>query len=583
MSKYNEIDPLSDIVLLNHNDIVKTIDGTSKGINPIPSFDITKGISAEVSAVKRDYLPLSGGKIAGDLSIDVSKSFYVEDSNKIVISGNTLCSILSNEIALSTSTACKNLSSQLSNDFNFIYDNDTNVLCVVVAGNIKTVSATKFTEARMLDHVLVDSNAILWLNFKTESGIEDVSVDLHELTPLYHGDDGIDIQYDSGKYHVSADETICRRSDIYALDVGDSIKEGYILTSLAQVDGKIEYKQTKLLSSHVGGLTNYVKNAIDDSEQDIRAFTSTLSGTAGVISALCSTVDTKIKSLDFSDPGFYDDAGKVKVLTSLSQTDGKISASTKVLAYHKIDGLSAAIDAKFDKTGGAIDGSLSVTKSILVNGAISLVNDPTNGGIAIGRNAQLSNEEAFVWSGAGHENIPYYSHGQHTFNINPDNGISGFYIGEDNLAFYINNAIDDKTTEYDGLIDNLSDKIDKKIYIEDKISSEISGYSDLSVIKLSSSEYQDLIDSDTISPSVLYIVESDFINAYGQQIKNLSAPELSSDAATKGYVDERFNLISSNSILSSVFNSINAGGIGGITLDQSICAIYELVKILGYK
>ena len=111
MSKYNEIDPLSDIVLLNHNDIVKTIDGTSKGINPIPSFDITKGISAEVSAVKRDYLPLSGGKMTGDLSIDVSKSFYVEDSNKIVISGNTLCSILSNEITLSTNTACKNLSS----------------------------------------------------------------------------------------------------------------------------------------------------------------------------------------------------------------------------------------------------------------------------------------------------------------------------------------------------------------------------------------------------------------------------------------------------------------------------------------
>ena len=63
----------------------------------------------------------------------------------------------------------------------------------------------------------------------------------------------------------------------------------------------------------------------------------------------------------------------------------------------------------------------------------------------------------------------------------------------------------------------------------------------------------------------------------------MSAPDLSNDAATKGYVDERFNLISSNSILSSVFNSINAGGVGGITLEQSICAIYELVKILGYK
>ena len=81
-----------------------------------------------------NYLPLSGGKIAGDLSIDESKSFYVGDSNKIVISGNTLCSILSNEIALSTNTAYADLSSRLSNDFNFIYDNDTNVLCATVAG-----------------------------------------------------------------------------------------------------------------------------------------------------------------------------------------------------------------------------------------------------------------------------------------------------------------------------------------------------------------------------------------------------------------------------------------------------------------
>ena len=63
----------------------------------------------------------------------------------------------------------------------------------------------------------------------------------------------------------------------------------------------------------------------------------------------------------------------------------------------------------------------------------------------------------------------------------------------------------------------------------------------------------------------------------------MSAPDLSSDAATKGYVDERFNSISSNSIISSLFNSISTSGIGGITLEQSICAIYELVKILGYE
>lgn len=73
----------------------------------------------------------------------------------------------------------------------------------------------------------------------------------------------------------------------------------------------------------------------------------------------------------------------------------------------------------------------------------------------------------------------------------------------------------------------------------------------------------------------------------------MSSPELSSDAATKayvddkdsatkGYVDDRFNRISSNQVISDVFNSISEHGVSGITLDQSICAIYELVKILGY-
>lgn len=156
----------------------------------------------------------------------------------------------------------------------------------------------------------------------------------------------------------------------------------------------------------------------------------------------------------------------------------------------------------------------------------------------------------------------------------------------------LTNASSNLSNDYTDLIKNLSDKIDKKIYIEDKISST-SCYSDLQIIKLLSNEYQDLVVSGATSPSVLYVVESDFINAYGQQIKNLSSPELSSDAATKayvddkdsatkGYVDDRFNRISSNRVISDVFNSISEHGVSGITLDQSICAIYELVKILGY-
>ena len=122
---------------------------------------------------------------------------------------------------------------------------------------------------------------------------------------------------------------------------------------------------------------------------------------------------------------------------------------------------------------------------------------------------------------------------------------------------YVDKTKEDLSTDYTSLIDRLSGTIDKKIYIEDKISSEISGYSDLSVIKLSSNDYQDLVDSDATLSNALYIVESDFIDAYGQQIKNLSAPDLSDDAATKGYVDG--SLTAASHVLSTDYNEkINA-------------------------
>ena len=65
---------------------------------------------------------------------------------------------------------------------------------------------------------------------------------------------------------------------------------------------------------------------------------------------------------------------------------------------------------------------------------------------------------------------------------------------------------------------DLGETISSKIYIEDRIGKDgglVSGYSDLSVIKLSSNEYQDLVDRDATLSNALYIVESDFINAYG--------------------------------------------------------------------
>ena len=104
--------------------------------------------------------------------------------------------------------------------------------------------------------------------------------------------------------------------------------------------------------------------------------------------------------------------------------------------------------------------------------------------------------------------------------------------GSDPISVELSNLVDN----YDSKIETLSNAIDNKIFISDNISG-ISGYSDLSIIKLNASEYSNLLTGNSLLSNALYIVQDDHINAYGQQIKNIASPTDLSDAATKEYVD----------------------------------------------
>lgn len=68
------------------------------------------------------------------------------------------------------------------------------------------------------------------------------------------------------------------------------------------------------------------------------------------------------------------------------------------------------------------------------------------GAHAAGAYANAQDFRSWVWNSDPTEgNIPYNSHGGFTFNINPVSGISGFYIGEDNLATLIANEVNSYT------------------------------------------------------------------------------------------------------------------------------------------
>lgn len=64
---------------------------------------------------------------------------------------------------------------------------------------------------------------------------------------------------------------------------------------------------------------------------------------------------------------------------------------------------------------------------------------------------------------------------------------------------------------------------------------------DLSVCNISDVEYYKLVVENACKNNVIYVVNSAYANAYGQQLKNLAAPTNLNDAATKEYVDAQLS------------------------------------------
>jgi len=80
---------------------------------------------------------------------------------------------------------------------------------------------------------------------------------------------------------------------------------------------------------------------------------------------------------------------------------------------------------------------------------------------------------------------------------------------------------------------------------------------DLSVVKLSAEDYEQLVSGGNAVSNVLYIVEGEDEDMYGQRVKNVGWPTDLSDAATKLYVDSAVSAARVDHIEDSV-NSISA-------------------------
>ena len=71
-----------------------------------------------------------------------------------------------------------------------------------------------------------------------------------------------------------------------------------------------------------------------------------------------------------------------------------------------------------------------------------------------------------------------------------------------------------------GTLNDLCSDLSTKIYIENP-DEELSGYSDLSVVKISKKDYDNLVSEEKTNERTIYIVESNVIDAYGEKIVNV--------------------------------------------------------------
>ena len=116
-----------------------------------------------------------------------------------------------------------------------------------------------------------------------------------------------------------------------------------------------------------------------------------------------------------------------------------------------------------------------------------------------------------------------------------DGSVKLYYIGEDKVLHQIEDA--EKAKQ---VADYLSNAISSKIFVRnfDEDGNEVGAYTDLSVVKIDKDAYDLGVIDGTLLSNVLYILQANYVDAYGQQLKNLATPTEQSDATPKKYVDD---------------------------------------------
>ena len=271
------------------------------------------------------------------------------------------------------------------------------------------------------------------------------------------------------------------------------------------------------------------------------------------VAGLSSWVKARIEDLDVNETVLTGSgAEKLSVITSIKEDDGKISIAYKPLEYTDVSGLTGYVNEKI--------GGLDVSADI----------------------SAVSADHKLVYCVTEEDGkIRTYSRCLTS---------ADFY--DDDLSVW-NKLCVDLVDGLPEICSVISTEVHEKIWIKNPTGDETlseGAYSDLSVIKLPKEEYEQKVIDGTLNESCLYVVSSDYIDAYGEPLCNLTMPEgYEGVAVTKPYVDEKLGNVQTgvDTLLSSMWAELSVCykehnyQLSNYTCGDAISAVYNLTKIIG--
>lgn len=355
------------------------------------------------------------------------------------------------------------------------------------------------------------------------------------------------------------------------------------VVSVAQRDGKVALSAVDIAiqASQVTDLPDVVGNYVPLSVASGSATSTDKLQTASEVSAIAKAYATSaVESLDVETIP----VGAGKTLASIGEVDGKISAATIDIQITQsqvtdlttdLNAITADISTLSDDVAGLESDKLDKSEFAALSNEIGLSaatsanpvvtkDDIKNLAGAMHFKGAVNGLSAVTSADPGDVVIVIETSKEYVYNGRAGEAyLSTNWIELGDEKLYATKAEVDVISSQ--LIANdayLSTAIDEKIYVDGVQAKSLSAF------HISQDDFYAKVEASTILSNELYIVSSDYINAYGEQVKNVAEPTVSSDAATKNYVDVAVAGATSDvTALSSKVDQLSANALTGVTLN----------------